>query len=119
MKFLVLLFPITLIIQGFENDNGKAFVRIRNAEGKEVKAFVLDIKKGTAQWSGDIGNEKTIAIDAFHDENNNKKLDTNTFGAPKEDWGISGSSRPTFRAPTLQEMLIPVKSGQTIRIKVD
>ena len=47
-----------------------------------------------------IGN---YAVSVAHDENTNKKVDTNFVGMPTEAWGVSNNIRPLMRAPRWQE----------------
>jgi len=42
----------------------------------------------------------TYGLSAFHDENNNGKLDTNFLGMPVEDYCASNNARGTFGPPS-------------------
>ncbi len=45
----------------------------------------------------------TYAISIVHDQNKNRKVDTNLFGIPQEQWGVSNNVRPLMRAPKFSE----------------
>jgi uncharacterized protein (DUF2141 family) len=50
----------------------------------------------------------TWAVLAYHDENGNKKLDTNFVGMPKEGYGFSNGAKATFGPPSFKDAAIPV-----------
>lgn len=107
-----------LIITGFENNKGKAFVEVLNEKNEAVKRLVLPINNQQVSVVLTDLSEKRYAVKVYHDENNNQKLDFNIFGAPTEAWGASNNTRPTFRAPTLQEMLVDISTKNEILVRV-
>ncbi len=59
------------------------------------------------------------SIKAFHDENNNSKLDTNFLGMPTERYGFSNNARGRFGPPSFAEAAVTLNSPQiTIAIEV-
>lgn len=48
---------------------------------------------------------------AYHDENSNKKLDTNFVGMPKEGYGFSNGAKGTFGPPKFKDTAITVGEG--------
>lgn len=56
--------------------------------------------------------EGTYGISAFHDENNNGKLDTNLVGYPLEDYCASNNERNTFSAPDFDGAKFAYRGGQ-------
>jgi uncharacterized protein (DUF2141 family) len=69
-----------------------------------VMADVPDVPAGT--W----------AVLAYHDENGNKKLDTNFVGMPKEGYGFSNGAKGTFGPPSFKEAAIPVGEGKVTAV---
>jgi len=65
-----------------------------------VMADVPDVPAGT--W----------AVLAYHDENGNKKLDTNFVGMPREGYGFSNGAKSTFGPPSFKEAAIAVGEGK-------
>ena len=59
------------------------------------------------------------AVRAFHDENNNGKLDKGMFGQPVEGWGVSNDARGFMSAPPFKKMLVKVEKSMTIAFKID
>lgn len=63
----------------------------------------------------------TYAVSIGHDVNGNQRVDTNFFGIPREQWGVSNNPRPALRAPTFDEAAFKVLAQapeQTIAIEV-
>lgn len=107
-----------LEIKGFQSDKGKAFVEVLNEEGEVLTREVLSIVNKRVSHQIEIPAPGKYGVKVFHDENNNKKLDTNLVGYPTEAWGTSNDVRPTFRAPNLDEILVQVEPKSTIKISV-
>jgi uncharacterized protein (DUF2141 family) len=53
----------------------------------------------------------TYAISAFHDQNDNHKLDTNLIGVPVEDYGTSNNARGVFGPPNFDDARFEYKDG--------
>jgi uncharacterized protein (DUF2141 family) len=58
----------------------------------------------------------TWAVLAYHDENSNKKLDTNFVGMPKEGYGFSNGAKATFGPPSFKDAAIPVGEGKVTAV---
>lgn len=58
------------------------------------------------------------AVAVSHDINGNRRTDTNLFGIPTEDWGVSNNVRPTLRAPRFDEAAVQVPEGNPTTIEV-
>lgn len=51
------------------------------------------------------------ALSAYHDENDNQKLDRGTFGIPKERYGFSRDARGAGGPPEFRDAAFEVKEG--------
>ncbi|WP_203070092.1 DUF2141 domain-containing protein [Falsiroseomonas ponticola] len=60
----------------------------------------------------------TYAVAVSHDANGNGRTDTNMFGIPTEDWGVSNNIRPTMRAPRFEESAVTVAEGPPRGIEI-
>jgi uncharacterized protein (DUF2141 family) len=107
-----------LQISGFASDEGKAFVEILDAKGDVVSQEVISISNKKVSKKINIPTVGKYGIKVFHDENNNKKLDTNSVGYPTERWGVSNGVRPAFRAPKLDEILLEIKENDVVKVAV-
>lgn len=62
----------------------------------------------------------TYAVATLHDANNNKKLDKNFLGIPKEGFGVSNNPKIYFSAPSFKDCKFELnvsKKSITIRTK--
>jgi len=58
------------------------------------------------------------AVSVMHDANNNKTLDKNVFGIPKEGYGFSNNVHHAFRAATFGEAKFSVTNHKKITIRM-
>ena len=102
----------TLVVEmtGFRNDQGNVSVALFN----QGQAYPKSPEKAVAIIYSRIVNKKAsatfdqlpageYAVSVYHDENNNKKMDTNIFGIPKEGVGASNDARGHFGPPKYQD----------------
>jgi uncharacterized protein (DUF2141 family) len=101
---------LTVVITGFHSDSGEVSVSLFN----QANAFPKQSEKALAIVYSKINNRKSetvfrnlpigeYAISVFHDENNNKKMDSNLFGIPKEGVGASNNARGHFGPPKYED----------------
>jgi uncharacterized protein (DUF2141 family) len=71
-----------------------------------------------------IGIEITLpapgayVLAAFHDRNNNGRLDTNLFGVPTEPYGFAETPPSKYRSPVFSEIATPFAGGK-ISARID
>jgi uncharacterized protein (DUF2141 family) len=95
--------------QGFPMDSSTARVVWLAAETQGVTCRFDNVPDGR------------YAVSVGHDLNRNRRVDTNLFGLPTEQWGVSNNARPTLRAPRFDEASFVVQANAaevTIDIKV-
>ena len=114
---------LTVEFSGMKSDKGNLFVALYNNEVSFLKTgFRGEIVK--------VENKKSIvifknipkgiyAISSFHDANDNKKMDTNFFGIPKEPIGMSNDATGFMGPPKYKDAKFNLESDKTITIKVD
>ncbi|MDX1902725.1 MAG: DUF2141 domain-containing protein [Thermonemataceae bacterium] len=102
---------IRLEVKGIKNQKGKVLVNLF----KEAKGFPTNNKYAYRSTEIEISADgKAIteflelpygdyAIAVLHDENNNKKMDYNLLGMPKEGYCFSNNYRPTFKNPSFRQ----------------
>ncbi len=62
----------------------------------------------------------TYAVSAFHDENSNKKLDTNWLGLPREGVGVSLNALRPFGSPRFRDAAFELNSSSaTLNIGIN
>jgi uncharacterized protein (DUF2141 family) len=61
----------------------------------------------------------SYAVQAYHDENGNRRLDRNLLGAPSEPYGFSNDARRSFGPPSYKEAEFTLSShAMTLEIRV-
>lgn len=91
-----------------------AFTSEKGCMTKEVAASSTSMRVSLPQLS-----PGKFAIKVFHDENDNRQLDVNWMGIPKEPYGFSNDAMGTFGPPSFQQAAFEVKPGaNTTRIRM-
>ncbi len=130
--FLLFLMPLLasaqnkliLLVDGVTTSNGHLAVGIFDSqdaflkEGKAIKGVFAKAEKGTTQIEILDMPNGTYAISIFHDENDNKEMDTNFFGIPKEPIGFSIGKLKTFGPPSFNECAFEITSDFELRILI-
>ncbi|MBE7646389.1 DUF2141 domain-containing protein [Tenacibaculum finnmarkense] len=114
---------ITVYFEGMKSDKGNLYVAIYNHKKdflkEPIKGKIIKIsdKKASLVFENMIAG--TYAISAFHDVNDNKKMDTNFIGIPKEPIGISNDAKGFMGPPKYKDAKFDVIQSikMTIRIK--
>ena len=60
----------------------------------------------------------TYAIVIHHDENDNRKFDTNALGIPVEGYGVSNNRTHALSAPRWEEAKFTLAAGQTRELEI-
>ncbi|CAL2077579.1 conserved hypothetical protein [Tenacibaculum dicentrarchi] len=114
---------ITVYFEGMKSDKGNLYVAIYNNKKaflkEAIKGRIIKIsdKKASLVFENMIAG--TYAISAFHDVNDNKKMDTNFIGIPKEPIGISNDAKGFIGPPKYKDAKFDVIQSikMTIHIK--
>jgi uncharacterized protein (DUF2141 family) len=117
---------LSVVITDFKNDKGTVVVMLYNSvegfpqsAGKALKVMTLPIvnKQSHADF-GDLPFGE-YAVSVYHDQNGNKKLDTNFLGIPNEGVGNSNNAKGHFGPPKYSDAKFMFTSDkQTITIKI-
>lgn len=95
---------VKITIDNVLNDNGTILVSLHSNETFMKGPGVIDIQEAAAKGAVTLTFENvkpgTYAIMVLHDENDNKRMDFQANGMPKESYGMSGNAMvmgpPTF-----------------------
>jgi uncharacterized protein (DUF2141 family) len=108
-------------IDNIASNNGKIYVGVYDSEQNFLsKVFRGDLvaiknKKATCTFKIPVG---TYAVSIFHDENDNKKLDTGLFGIPTEDYGTSNNATGFMGPPKYEDAKFKLENRKTINISL-
>lgn len=98
-------------ITNFQSTKGKVLVNLF----KEAKGFPTNNKYAYKTAEISVGTDKQVfiefadlpygdyAVAILHDENDNKKMDYNFLGMPKEGYCFSNNYRPTLKNPSFRQ----------------
>lgn len=97
---------ITVTIDNVLSDEGKVLVSLHTAEtfmkGAGIQNLESTIENGKVIFTFNNVANGSYAIMALHDANDNKKMDFETNGMPKESYGMSGNEM-SFGPPTFAD----------------
>ena len=114
---------VTVTISGMNVDKGNVYIALYNSEAnfletpyKGAIAKVSD-KKALATFKGIEKGEYAVSV--FHDVNNNKKMDTNFIGIPKEPIGCSNGAKGFMGPPKYKNAKFKVNKNMVIPVEVE
>lgn len=107
-------FTLTIVINELKNSNGRVLLELSDEKSKTIIGIAQKIED--SKCTAVIKNLSTgkYAFKYFHDENNNKKIDVNWLGIPKEGYGFSNNAKGTFGPPPYKEMIFIIKGDTTL-----
>ncbi|WP_299107005.1 DUF2141 domain-containing protein [uncultured Tenacibaculum sp.] len=116
-------FTITAKFSGMESDKGDLYVALYNKEGeflkKTFKGSIVKVNNKTAEAVFENIPKGEYAISCFHDENDNKKMDTRIFGIPKEPIGMSNDAKGFMGPPKYKDAKFLVDKDTEVSINVN
>lgn len=113
---------ITLNFKGMKTDEGSLYVAVYNTKNSFLKAPMrgtivkVIAKKATVLLKGFTAG--TYAISAFHDVNDNKKMDTNFIGIPKEPTGMSNNAKGFMGPPKYKDAKFEITKDMKLSINI-
>jgi uncharacterized protein (DUF2141 family) len=105
-------------VKKFKNNDGLAYVMLQDSTKKSLQQQWIKIEKKETQAVFNNLKSGKYAVRSYHDENNNKKMDTDFLGIPKENWGCSNNIRPHLAAPKFEDMIFVLEKDETITINM-
>ncbi len=116
---------LVIVFKGMESDDGAVNCALcGNREEYENHGALMknacEIKGGEARWVIENLPFGEYAAKSFHDENGNKKMDTNFLGMPSEAYGFSNNARGSFGPPDYKDASFVVNKDEIeIVIKIE
>ncbi len=116
-------FTISVEFSGMESDKGNLYVALYNSEKdflkNNFKGAIVKIQKQKALVKFKDVPEGVYAVSCFHDANDNKKMDTNFFGIPKEPIGISNDAKGFMGPPKYKDAKFLVNKDLNLKVTVN
>ena len=104
-------------INNLESNKGPIYIRILDENENPVIVGTSTVINYSAEISFDSISPGKYAIQFFHDENENKKMDFNLIGIPKEKFGSSNDVKPILGPPKFEKMLFEIYEDKKIIMK--
>lgn len=113
---------IVVHVTGLKSQKGKVIVALSKPGGiwppmEEEEAFKgveAGIKDHQARAAFEDLTWGEYALAAFHDENNNDRLDRNALGIPREDYGFSNNVRGFLGPPDFGKAKVSLDSRELV-----
>ena len=104
-------------INNLESNKGPIYIRILDENENPVIVGTSPVINYSAEISFDSISPGKYAIQFFHDENENQKMDFNLIGIPKEKFGSSNDVKPILGPPKFEKMLFEIYKDKKIVMK--
>ena len=103
-------------INNLKSNKGPLYIRILDENENPVIVGTSSVINYSSKISFDSISPGKYAIQFFHDENENQKMDFNLIGIPKEKFGSSNNVKPVLGPPKFEKMLINLNDSEKIII---
>ncbi len=114
---------LTIEISTTKYENGSILLALYNSEENYMKNSYrdADVKVFSGKTIIIFKNLKndSYAFSLFHDLNENKKLDTNFFGAPKEPYQFSNGEKGRFGPPKFDKVKFDLDRDMIIKTSIE
>ena len=104
-------------INNLESNEGPIYIRILDENENPVIVGTSPVINYSSEISFDSIFPGKYAIQFFHDENKNQKMDFNLIGIPKEKFGSSNDVKPILGPPKFEKMLFEIYEDKKIVMK--
>ena len=101
-------------INNLKSNKGPLYIRILDENENPVIVGTSPVFNYSSRISFDSISPGKYAIQFFHDENENQKMDFNLIGIPKEKFGSSNDVKPILGPPKFEKMLFEIYEDKKI-----
>jgi uncharacterized protein (DUF2141 family) len=116
---------LTVVVDGVRDSSGYVAVGVFNSESSFPRApqafasFRVKVEQSSAGVTFRDLPPGRYAASAYHDENNNGKLDTDTVGFPTEGYGFSNGARGSLGPPEFTQAAFELRNEpKRVTVKV-
>ena len=101
-------------INNLESNEGPIYIRILDENENPVIVGTSPVINYSSEISFDSISAGKYAIQFFHDENENQKMDFSLIGIPKEKFGSSNNVKPILGPPKFEKMLFNLTENKKV-----
>ncbi len=117
---------LTITVSGVKSSTGRIYVGVHRADSgikfPDDKGMVAGIWREAVKGSFTVQitgfPPGRYAINGFHDQNDNGKLDTNVLGIPTEGYGFGNGADASFGPPKFEAASVDVIDTARIRLPI-
>jgi|APTNR8051073442_1049403.scaffolds.fasta_scaffold01985_15 uncharacterized protein (DUF2141 family) len=111
-------YKLEINITKIKNNSGQVAIQILDERKKIVKQELVPISDKRCVLAVKGLPKGKYAVQIFHDENKNGKMDFNLLGIPKEGYGFSNDARGFMSEPAFSKQLFNLDQDRAIQIKL-
>jgi uncharacterized protein (DUF2141 family) len=104
-------------IKGLRNNNGKIMIQLYSGDQKVLDERICDISGQEGKVTFNDLKPGKYAVRFYHDENMNRKMETNLVGKPTEGYGFSNNVTERFSMPSFEKWLFDMAENKTVIIQ--
>lgn len=108
---------LTVKINGLKTNSGTVMIQLFNEDQKIVQQTQASVTNKTSETTFKDLKPGNYAVQYYHDENGNGKMDTGMFSRPEEGYGFSNDARGFMGPADFEDQLFEIKSNLTITLK--
>ena len=101
-------------INNLQSYKGPLYIRILDENENPVIVGTSSVVNYSSKISFDSISPGKYAIQFFHDENENQKMDFSLIGIPKEKFGSSNNVKPVLGPPKFKKMLFNLTENKKV-----
>ena len=101
-------------INNLKSNKGPLYIRILDENENPVIVGTSSVVNYSSKISFDSISPGKYAIQFFHDENENQKMDFSLIGIPKEKFGSSNNVKPVLGPPKFKKMLFNLTENKKV-----
>ena len=101
-------------INNLQSNKGPLYIRILDENENPVIVGTSSVVNYSSKISFDSIFPGKYAIQFFHDENENQKMDFSLIGIPKEKFGSSNNVKPVLGPPKFKKMLFNLTENKKV-----
>jgi uncharacterized protein (DUF2141 family) len=117
---------LTVFVKNIRNNKGqigfclfKTSLGFPKHPGRAIQRAFVKIDGNSAEYTFTNVRFGMYAVCVFHDENDDKKINTNFIGIPTEGVGVSNNAKGHFGPPKFDDAKFNLmKAGQTLTISI-
>ena len=113
---------LTIEIEVTKYNKGSILLALYNSEESYMKtpykAAKAEVVNNKAVISFENIEKGSYTFSMFHDVNDNKKMDKNFMGIPKEPYGFSNNQKGRFGPPDYEKVVFDVNENQTLQVSI-